>query len=216
LIGQAGKIIWSAVVGWQISTVLSTNLRSLMAIPAARWPRPWKVAARRLLLAAEPWLSVYQEQVELPTGRSIDDFYRVVLPDFAVVVPITITGQVVMVRGYKHGLGRVTLSPPAGLIDRGEEPIAAARRELLEETGYAADDWRPIGRYVVDGNRQCGTMHAFLARGAALVRPPAMDECEELCVEMFDRETLVAALKAGEIGNLAGAGSVALALLLAD
>jgi ADP-ribose pyrophosphatase len=175
--------------------------------------RPWKVAARRLLLAAPPWLSVYQEKVELPTGRSIDDFYRVVLPEFAVVVPITTDGRIVMVRGYKHGLGRVTLSPPAGLLNAGEEPLAAAQRELREETGYQATDWRPLGRYVVDGNRQCGTMHAFLARGASCVQPPEPDESEELHIEVMERACVLQALQTGEIGNLAGAGTLAMALL---
>src|SRR5262245_12592397 len=77
--------------------------------------RPWKVLGRQVLLERKPWLEVSQERVELPSGRVIDDFYRVVLPDFAVIVPVTRSGEFVLVRGYKHGLGRVTLSPPAGL-----------------------------------------------------------------------------------------------------
>src|SRR5579871_1550323 len=94
-------------------------------------PQPWKVLSRDLLLSAMPWLNVYREKVQLPTGRVLDDFYRVVLPDFAAVVPITPTGELVLVRGYKHGLGRIALGTPAGMIHPGEEPLAAARRELL-------------------------------------------------------------------------------------
>jgi ADP-ribose pyrophosphatase len=176
--------------------------------------RPWKLVDRHLLLSAAPWLSVYRERVELPGGRVIDDFYRVVLPDFTEVVPVTPTGEVVMVRGYKHGLGRVTLSPPAGLLHPGEPPLQGARRELLEETGYEATDWQPLGSYVVDGNRQCGTVHVFLARGARPTQPPEDDETEVLNVELLPRQRLVASLRAGEIGNLAGASAVALALVL--
>lgn len=176
--------------------------------------RPWKVASQRLLLSASPWLSVYQEQVILPSGHRIDDFYRVVLPDFAVVVPFTPGGEVVMVRGYKHGLGRATLSPPAGLMEPGEDPLTAAKRELLEETGYESDDWRALGKYVVDGNRQCGTMHLFVARDAISTQARQHDEREELRVEVVSRERLLQGLRAGEVGNLAGAGGLALALLL--
>jgi ADP-ribose pyrophosphatase len=175
----------------------------------------WETLGRQVLLAAPPWFEVIRERVRLPGGRVLDDFYRIVLPDFALVVPVTPDGRIVMVRGYKHGLGRVNLSPPAGQVEPGEEPLAAARRELLEETGYAADDWDSLGRFVVDGNRQCGTMHLFVARGARRVARPVADETEELRVELLGRDGLTEALRRGELGNLAGAGGSALALLLA-
>lgn len=177
--------------------------------------RPWKSLSEEVLLTAPPWLEVIRERVELPGGRVLNDFYRIVLPSFAMVVPVTPAGEVVLVRGYKHGLKRVNLSPPAGLLEPGEEPLAAARRELLEETGYASGDWTALGGYVVDGNRQCGTMHLFLARDVVRERPPREDELEELNVELLSRERVLGALRRGEIGNLAGAGGVALAFLMA-
>jgi ADP-ribose pyrophosphatase len=183
--------------------------------PCANESAAWKSLGRQVLLEARPWFEVIREQVELPGGRVLNDFYRIVLPDFAMIVPVTPEGQVVMVRGYKHGLGRVNLSPPAGLLEPGEEPLAAARRELLEETGYATEDWRFLGRFVVDGNRQCGTMHLFVARGVRRVRPPVIDETEVLRLELLSPERIKQALRQGEIGNLAGAGGSALALLLA-
>jgi ADP-ribose pyrophosphatase len=176
--------------------------------------RPWKVLRQQLVLSAPPWLSIYREQVQLPSERIIDDFYRVVLSDFAVVVPITASGEIVMVRGYKHGLGRVTLSVPAGLIHEGEPPLDAARRELLEETGYEAAEWQPLGTFIVDGNRQCGTMHLFIARNARATRPPEQDDAEVLQTELVRRDRLLEALRAGEISTLAGAAAVALGLVL--
>jgi ADP-ribose pyrophosphatase len=176
---------------------------------------PWKSLGRQVLLEARPWLQIFRERVQLPGGRVLDDFYRVVLPDFAMVVPVTPTGELVMVRGYKHGLGRVNLSPPAGLLEPGEEPLEGARRELLEETGHTSDDWTFLGRYVVDGNRQCGTMHLFLARDARPVRPPRDDELEQLSLELMPPARVLDALRRGEVGNLAGAGGIALALVLA-
>lgn len=175
---------------------------------------PWRVLDRRLLVSAPPWMQVIQERVQLPSDKIIDDFYRVVLPEFAVAVPVTDDKKFILVRGYKHGLGRVTLSPPAGLLDAREEPLHAAQRELLEETGYAAADWRCLGKFVVDGNRQCGTMHLFSARSAHLVAEPVEDESEELKIELLDRTEVLAALSRGEFGTLAGASAIALALVL--
>lgn len=186
-----------------------------MGPPSASEPRPWRLLDRRLLLAAPPWLTVHRERVALPTGRVIDDYYRIVLPEFAVVLPRTEAGEYVLVRGYKHGLGGLTLQAPAGLIDAGEEPLEAARRELLEETGYEAPDWEALGSYVVDGNRQCGRMHLFAARGAARSGTARHDEMEQLEVVLLDRAALLDALRAGEFGTLAGGGGAALALLLA-
>ena len=154
---------------------------------------------------------MYREQIALPGGRIIDDFYRVVLPSFVEIVAVTESGHWIMVRGYDAGLGGVTLSPPAGMLDEGEDALAAARRELLEETGYAADDYRPLGSYVVDGNRQCGTMHLFLATGVRLVQSPEANDCEPLDVELLTREQVIDALAGGEIGALASTGT-ALAL----
>jgi ADP-ribose pyrophosphatase len=177
-------------------------------------PQPWKVLQRDLLLSAMPWVNLYREKVELPSGRVLDDFYRVVLPDFVAVVPVTEAGELVMVRGYKHGLGRIALAPPAGLIHAGEEPLAAAQRELLEETGYVARDWQFIGKYVVDGNRQCGTMHLFRAREAYWDQPTEPDDTEELQVELMRPEQVRQAIESGEIGTLVAASSLGLVLAL--
>jgi ADP-ribose pyrophosphatase len=175
---------------------------------------PWRILDRRELLARPPWLSVQQEQVRLPSGRVVDDFYRVVLPEFALVVPRTPEGLFVMVRGYKHGAGQIALSPPAGLISPGEDPRAAAERELLEETGYQAVGWRRIGRYVADGNRQCGAMHLYFADEARRTVAPQEDDSEVLEVELLSRDQLLSAIDRGEIATLAAAAGVGLALAM--
>jgi len=166
------------------------------------------------LLAKPPWLSVHQEQVRLPSGRVVDDFYRVVLPEFALVVPVTADGRFVMVRGYKHGARQISLSPPAGLIHAGEDPRVAGERELLEETGYSAQRWQSVGRFVADGNRQCGAMHLFLAFDAVLSSVPEDDETEVLEVELLTCEQLLIAVKRGEVATLAAAAGIGLALAM--
>jgi ADP-ribose pyrophosphatase len=176
--------------------------------------RAWKRLDARVVLSAEPWVSVYQEQVQLPGGRVLDDFYRVVLQDFVAVVASTATDQLVMVRCYKHGLGQVVLSVPAGYMERGEAPLAAAQRELLEETGYAAADWKELGSFVVDGNRYCNTMHLFLAKNAQWVKPCRMDETEEVQVELVHSRWVVEALRKGEIHHLVTASAIAIALMV--
>lgn len=73
-----------------------------------------------------------------PSGRE-QEFIVLDTPSWVNVVPITTEGNVVLIRQYRHGIQDVTLEIPGGMIDDGEEPQAAALRELLEETGYRRD-----------------------------------------------------------------------------
>jgi len=177
---------------------------------------PWKLIDTSLLISKSPWLRVYQETVRLPSGRILEDFYRVVLPDFAVAVTLTAEKQLVMVRGYKHGLKRVCLSAPAGLVEPGESPLQAAQRELLEETGYRATNWQNLGRFIVDGNRQCGTAHLFLARDAVCVAAGNTgDDTEDVEVELIEPHEFLGHIKSNDIALLATVGAVGLAMMAA-
>ena len=112
-------------------------------------------------------------------------------------------------RGDNAGAG-------GGYLDEGEQPLEAARRELLEETGYEAEEWRPLGRYAVDANRGCGVGHLFLAIGARKVAEPAADDLEEQELLTLTREQVETALAAGEFEVMSWAATMALALLALD
>ena len=151
--------------------------------------------------------------MELPDGSVHEDFHRIVLPEFAVTVAITTDGRFVMVREYKHGVDQIVLNAPAGMLNEGESPIDAARRELLEETGYAAPEWRNLGSFAVDGGTGCGRAHVFLARGATRLAEPSTDVTEEIEVAVLDEAQVRAALTSGEIVMLPIACALGLAFL---
>jgi ADP-ribose pyrophosphatase len=174
----------------------------------------WELLDASLLISKPPWLSVYQEKVQLPSGRVLDDFYRVVLPDFAMVVALTAEKQLVMVRGYKHGPKRTCLSAPGGLVESGESPLVAAQRELLEETGYTASAWECMGRFVTDGNRQCGTAHLFIARDAVQVASGNQgDDNEQVQVALMHPRQFLQAIRQNDIVLMATVSAVALAMV---
>jgi ADP-ribose pyrophosphatase len=178
--------------------------------------RPWRTAARRTLLSRPPWMEVGDESVVLPDGRTIDGFLWVRTRDFAMVVPVTARDEIVAVRSYKHGTRTVALSLPAGYLEEGEDPLTTAKRELKEETGYEAEAWSSLGKYVVDGNYGVATEHIFLARGARSVSVPNSGDLEEMEIVLVPRAEVRPLLARGEVAQLSSAAAFGLALAELD
>jgi ADP-ribose pyrophosphatase len=174
--------------------------------------QPWKTLSRRVLLRHNKFLTVEVHAVELPDGRVIDDWAWVITPDFVNIVATTETGQFLCFRQTKYAVAGISLAPPGGYIEPGEDPLAAAQRELLEETGYAAPEWVSLGHYAVDSNRGAGTAYFFLARQAHRVADPIADDLEEQELLLLSRAEVEAALAAGEFKALPWAAVMALAL----
>ena len=132
------------------------------------------------------------------------------------VVAVTEDESFLVFRQVKYAVEGTSLAPVGGYVDDGEEPLAAARRELLEETGHEAGDWLSLGRYVVDGNRGAGVGHLYLARGARWVTKRDADDLEEQELLTLRRNEVEAALLAGEFKVMSWATVVALALVAID
>ena len=159
------------------------------------------------------FLRVEQHTVEFPDGAVIEDWGWLETPSFINVVAVTEEGQFLCFRQPKYAVDGLTLAVPGGYLEPGEDPLAAAQRELCEETGYVAERWMSLGSYVVDANRGNGTAHFFLATGARWQQPIHADDLEEQQLLFLSRQQVEAALAAGEFKVLPWAACVALALL---
>jgi 8-oxo-dGTP pyrophosphatase MutT (NUDIX family) len=163
-------------------------------------PRPWSVTR------VEP-LADYRvfSVTALHSARAGDPdpsvFYRIDARDWVNVVAVATTGEIVMVRQFRHGAARVTLEIPGGMVDAGETPEAAARRELLEETGYAPQRVTKIGTVNPNPALFANTLHTFLAEGCRAVAPVANDAREETVVELVPRDRVGDAVAAGDVDH---------------
>lgn len=174
-------------------------------------PEHWEVLESREIYASAPWIRVLQEKVKLPDGRIVDDYHRIDLPDFVIVYPELPDGRVLVERQYKHGPRHMVLTLPAGAIDPGEAPLAAARRELLEETGYSAPEWHALGSYTANGNYGCGCAHIFLARGCTRTAEPTSEDLEHTTLLQLTGEELLRSATGGRVELIGNVAAVMLA-----
>jgi ADP-ribose pyrophosphatase len=174
--------------------------------------RPWKTLARRMILDHSRFLSVESHTVELPDGQVIPDWPWLTIPSAAIVLARTKAGRFLCFRQTKYAVQGTTLAPVGGMIEADENPLDAAKRELLEETGYTAAEWVNLGSYILDPNRGIASMHLFLALGAERVAEPHSDDLEDQELLLLDPAELETALDEGEFKILAWTAAVALAL----
>lgn len=173
----------------------------------------WKTHQSTTILTSGKWLSVEDRTVETPSGQIIEHWPWVTMPDYVNVLGVTADGRYLVFRQGKYGLEGESLAPVGGYIDAGETPMRAARRELLEETGYEAEEWVCLGQFLVDPNRGVANGTLYLARGARKVAEHNADDLEEQELLLLTRTELEEALKAGQFKILAWAANVALGLL---
>lgn len=160
-----------------------------------------------------PFLQVTMEEVSLPDGKVISDWPMVDARDYVNAVVFDEQGQALILDGYKHGMGRCGWQVVGGYVETDENPLTAVERELFEETGYKAEEWRYLGSFVVDANRRVGVGHFFLALNAKNVAEPANDDLEESSLRLVSFEELRYALVDGRLGVISYALNVMLALM---
>ncbi len=173
----------------------------------------WKTLARETVLDRGKFLRVEDHTVQLSDGRVIEQWPWVITPEYVNVVAITAEDRWLCFRQGKYAIDGESLAVVGGYLEPDEEPLAAAQRELLEETGYTANEWIDLGHYRVDANRGAGMGHLYLAQQARRTAEPVADDLEEQHLQLLTRAEVEAALQAGEFKVLAWATIVALALL---
>ncbi len=172
----------------------------------------WLTRARDVILDCGKFLKVENHVVELPNGEVIDDWAWVVTPDYVNVVVVDDLGRFLLFRQTKYAVDGLTIATVGGYLEPGEDPLPAAQRELLEETGYSAETWVDLGRYVCDGNRGCGTANLFLALDATRVTAPNADDLEEQELLLLTRDEVEAMLDRGDMKVMGWVSAVVLAL----
>ena len=114
----------------------------------------WNIKETERVLDSE-YVKVDKDDVLLPHGREIRDFYKVIIKDCAAIVALTADGKGVLKKEYRHCYRQDLIEIPAGVLEDGENPLEAAKRELQEETGYRSAKWTYLGKTVESSPTIC-------------------------------------------------------------
>jgi 8-oxo-dGTP pyrophosphatase MutT (NUDIX family) len=137
------------------------------------------------------------DQCETMKG-SVFDPYVIECGAWVNVIALTKKREVVLIKQYRHGVKQVMLEIPAGIMDEEDEsPMWAARRELLEETGYTSDQFIEVGRVYPNPATHNNLTYSFLALDVELVSEQNLDETEEIEVSLIPFVEFISLAKEG-------------------
>lgn len=145
-----------------------------------------------------PWCGLRRDIVVLPDGAH-QEYHVVEISNAVAVVPILPDGRIVMIGQYRYPIGKTHWEVPAGRIAEGEDPAAAAERELLEETGHRAGRLVPLPGFYPTNGISAHYSHAYCAHDCERVAELDLDAAEQLTVRVFERGEVEALLDAGKI-----------------
>ena len=146
-----------------------------------------------------PWLKIRKDHVLMPSGQEIPDFYVEELPDWVNVIAITEDGHYILEEQYRHGIKKVCFELPAGVVEAGEDPLTAAKRELEEETGYTGGEWEPFGSYAPNTSGCNNYCHSFIATGVKKNSEPKIEPTEDIKLHLVTKADLKRLLFNNEI-----------------
>ncbi len=157
--------------------------------------KPWKVLETNYLQH-----SVRVDKCELPNGQIVEP----VILEYGTwvnVLALTEEKEAVLIKQYRHGIRRVIWELPGGVVEPDENPFEGAKRELLEETGYASDVLIETGKIYPNPASHTNVHYSFLALDAKKVSQQNLDLTEEIDVFMFPLDRVIDMAKAGDLAQ---------------
>ena len=151
-----------------------------------------------------PDLILFQARYDwVRNPRNDKSFKAIVLecPDWVNVVAITPEKKIIVVKQFRFGVSKITVEIPAGIIEKGEIPERAGRRELEEETGFTSTNWQYLGCFEANSAFLNNAAHIFLALDVVKTHPINLDDGEEISIDELSLDELIKTIEQGQMRN---------------
>ncbi len=159
---------------------------------------PWTFLHSAVIFACRIF-TLKKEGYRSPRTGQAHEFYLLDSPDWVNIIPLTGDNNVILVKQYRHGTRDFSLEIPGGMLDRNESPSDAARRELLEETGYGGDEPELIGTVHPNPAINTNRCHTYVVRNAVYQRPLRQDSTEDIEVQSAPISDIPELIRKGSI-----------------
>jgi ADP-ribose pyrophosphatase len=160
---------------------------------------PWQVLDSKYSYR-DRWLAVRSDTVRVPNGTILSPYHTIEFPEWVCAIALTPEREIVLIEEYRHGIERLSIELPCGAPeDESENVLDAMKRELLEETGYASQEWHVLGSSTANTARQNNRVHAFLALDARKVADQALDPGEVIRAHVVPWDKFIADLADGRL-----------------
>ncbi len=160
----------------------------------------WKTLDSKYIIQ-RPWATLRVDKLEMPNGNIKEEYYVLEYPTWVNMVALTDDDQVIFVKQYRHGAGEIMVELPAGVVEDNEEPELAARRELLEETGYVFEDITYICELYANPATSGNRTITYLLTGGMKVQDQELDASEDIDVVLMSLEEAKQFLFDNKIGQ---------------
>lgn len=154
----------------------------------------WKMLSSEYVFR-DRWFQARADSCEFPDGRIIEPYYVVELPDWANIIVVTKEERIILVRQYRYPVDQITFELPGGVIEKNEDPLAAAKREMEEETGYTSTDIEFLLKLAPNPAINNNTAYFYLARNATPTVTVNLDALEDIDVVSFSKEEIIQLLR---------------------